>query len=58
MTHKLIKGGKLNLFGPVGFRDSEGEGFTVRDVAEALAETAGDITVRINLSDVSALGPI
>ena len=48
MTHRLTIGGALNLFGPVGFRDSEDEGFTVSDVTEALAEMAGNITVRIN----------
>ena len=48
MTHRLINGGELNLFGLVGFTDSEGDGFTVRDVAEALAEMEGDVTVKIN----------
>ena len=46
--HSLVIGGELQLNGPVGFRDFDGEGFTVRDVTEALTELEGDITVRIN----------
>lgn len=48
MTSRLIIDGDLHLNGPVGFRDFDDEGFTVSDVAEALSELDGDITVKIN----------
>lgn len=49
MTHRLIKGGELVLYGPVGMIDWwSDEGFSATEVLEALAELEGDITVRIN----------
>lgn len=39
MTHRLLVGGELVLFGPTGVRHlfDEDEGFTAREVLEALA---------------------
>lgn len=48
MPHRLFKAGELALYGPVGFRDYDGDGFLAQEVLEALAEAEGDITVRIN----------
>lgn len=48
MTNKLIKGGKLVLFGPVGGSFWDETGFTDADVVEALAEMSGDIVVSLN----------
>lgn len=49
MTHRLIVGGELVLYGDVGDMWGDGSGFTAREVVEALAELGpGDITVRIN----------
>jgi ATP-dependent protease ClpP protease subunit len=49
MTSRLIRNGKIYLYGPVGYFDYwDQNGFTVADVLNALAETTGDIEVHIN----------
>ncbi len=47
MTHRLIIGGELVLYGFVGDTFFE-EGFTALEVRQALDELNGDITVRLN----------
>ncbi len=46
--HRLIESGQLILFGTVGERNFEDDGFTPREVVSALALLDGDLTVRIN----------
>lgn len=49
MDHRLIVGGELVLYGPVGIFDAfDNTGFTAGDVASALAQMEGDIVARIN----------
>jgi ATP-dependent protease ClpP protease subunit len=49
MTHRLIVGGELLLYGAVGDPWADGSGFTAREVIEALSELGdGDITARVN----------
>lgn len=47
---RLREGTELRLYGPVGYYDTDGQGFTASDVINALAEVGGDvdITARIN----------
>jgi ATP-dependent protease ClpP protease subunit len=55
MTHRLIVGGDLVLFGDVGDMWGDGSGFTAQDVLEALAEIGpADVTVRLNSGGGSA----
>lgn len=58
MAHRLILDGQLHLYGPVGFLDWNDQGFTELDVAAALAEMTGDITVRLNSGGGYALSGI
>ncbi len=49
MTHRLIVGGEILLYGDVGDLWGDGSGFTDREVLEALAAVGDqDIAVRIN----------
>lgn len=49
MTHRLLVGGEVVLYGNVGDIWGDGTGFTDRDVIDALAEVGpGDVSVRIN----------
>ncbi|MDP2358647.1 MAG: Clp protease ClpP [Beijerinckiaceae bacterium] len=55
MTHRLIVGGDLVLFGDVGDMWGDGSGFKAQDVLEALAEIgAADVNVRLNSGGGSA----
>ncbi|GAU85178.1 head maturation protease, ClpP-related [Bosea sp. BIWAKO-01] len=47
---RLVEGNEIRLYGPVGYMDSDGQGFTSSDVIDALAEVGADadISVRIN----------
>ncbi|TIY11622.1 MAG: Clp protease ClpP, partial [Mesorhizobium sp.] len=49
MTHRLLVGGEVVLYGDVGDMWGDGSGFTGRDVVEALAEHGkGPVSVRLN----------
>ncbi|PSJ55768.1 ClpP-like prohead protease/major capsid protein fusion protein [Pseudaminobacter soli (ex Li et al. 2025)] len=49
MTHRLLVGGEVVLYGNVGDIWGDGTGFTDRDVIDALAEVGpGDVSVRVN----------
>ncbi|MGO4677524.1 head maturation protease, ClpP-related [Bosea sp. 2YAB26] len=47
---RLLEGNEIRLYGPVGYIDADGQGFTSGEVIDALAEIGSDadVTVRIN----------
>jgi ATP-dependent protease ClpP protease subunit len=48
MTKDVLLNGEIVLFGPVGFTDFDGNGFTAADFLDALSRAEGDVTIRIN----------